>query len=215
MRTSSRNVAVLLFDEVELLDVAALMHVASAAGRHWNWRPFRLFPTAVTAGLVGTRGQLRVEASVALAECPSPEIVFVPGGYGARRAAENEVITAWCQKAGGGAELLLAIGAGVSVLGAAGLLDGHEVAAAHDTHEWLARALPETRLNADQPIVTSASGKLLTAASGSHGLELGLLLVERILGKRAAQQLRVSLGQPPALDRLEVRAPIKIPLPPR
>jgi len=215
VRTSSRNVAVLLFDEVELLDVGAVMHVASAAGRHWNWRPFRLLPTAVTAGLITTRGQLRVEASLALADCPSPEILFVPGGYGARRAAEDAVISAWCQKAAEGAELLLAIGAGVAVLGAAGLLEGHEVAAAHDTHEWLSRALPTTRLNADQPIVTSDSGRLLTAASGSHGLELGLLMVERILGKRAALQLRVSLGQPPALDRLELRAPIKIPLPPR
>ena len=64
VRTSSRNFAVLLFDEVDLYDVACLMQVASVAGRHYNWRPFRLLSVARQAGLVETRSQLRVEAKL-------------------------------------------------------------------------------------------------------------------------------------------------------
>jgi transcriptional regulator GlxA family with amidase domain len=213
VRTSSRNVAILLFEEVELWDVSAMMHVTSAAGRNWNWRPFRLYPTAVVPGLVATRSQLRLEASVSLAECPSPEILFVPGGYGARRAAADLEVTAWCARAAAEAQLLVAIGAGVAVLGKAGLLDGQEIAAAKDSQEWLARELPQTTLNAQDGLVTS--GRLLTAASSSHGIDLGLLVVERALGARVATALRGTLGHPLPPDRLELPANIEIPLVPR
>src|SRR5688572_11207734 len=87
VRTSSRNLAVLLFDEVELWDVASVMHVTALAGRHWNWRPFRLTTAAVAPGLIETRSQVRLEAAFGLESCPAPEILFVPGGYGARLAA--------------------------------------------------------------------------------------------------------------------------------
>jgi transcriptional regulator GlxA family with amidase domain len=204
----------LLFDEVELWDVAAVMQVASLAGRHWNWRPFRLLPTALEAGLIETRSQLRLEAPLALADCPAPEILLVPGGYGARRAAEDERITAWCKAVWPKAELTLAIGAGVMVLGAAGLLDGAEVAAASDAREWLSAALPATRFTESDGIVESASGKLLTVAGGSQGMELGLAVVARFLGARAASTLRTSLGHS-GITRLELPDPVKITLPPR
>ncbi len=217
MRTSSRNFAVLLFDEVELWDVASVMQVTSMAGRHWNWRPFRLLPTALEQGLVETRSQIRLEAKVALSDCPIPEILLVPGGYGARRAAQDERIVAWCRHACLHAELTLAIGAGVMVLGAAGVLDGAEVAAASDARAWLSSALPNTRLNETQPIVSSLAGKLLTVANASHGVELGLAVVERCLGARAAASLRMSMGYA-AASGLELHEPLdmtKITLPPR
>lgn len=214
VRTSSRNFAILLFDEVELWDVAAIMQVASLAGRHWNWRPFRLIPTAVRPGLVETRSQLRVEATQALADCPAPEIVFVPGGYGARRAAENAELTAWCAQACAGADLTLAIGAGAMVLGAAGLLEGAEVAATRDTQEWLAPALPNTRFNESDAIVVTAGGKLMTAARSTQGVDLGLAAVERFLGAKLTANLRSSLC-PPHLTGVAVPGAIKITLLPR
>jgi transcriptional regulator GlxA family with amidase domain len=214
VRTSSRNFAVLLFDEVELWDVAAVMQVASHAGRHWNWRPFRLLPTALRIGLIETRSQIRIEATVSLESCPAPEIVFVPGGYGARRAAEDGAVTAWCAKVCATAELTLAVGAGVMVLGAAGLLEGAEVAATKASREWLERALPGTRFNESDAIVASKSGKLLTSGSSVHGVDLGLAAVERFLGAKMAADLRSTLGHP-QLSRIELPGPIKITLPPR
>lgn len=214
MRTSSRNVAVLLFDEVDLWDVASIMHVASVAGRHWNWRPFRLLPTAMESGPVATRGQLEIVAEFDLASCPPPEILFIPGGYGARRAANDARITAWCSAAARAAEQTLAIGAGVAVLGGAGLLSGARVAAPLEALEWMREALPDTVLDTEATIVSSSldgvADKLLTAASGAQGAELALRVVERCLGQRSAAQLadtlgltrvtRLELGRGPSLD---------------
>jgi len=213
VRTSSRNFAVLLFDEVELYDVACMMQVASLAGRHYNWRPYRLLSVARQAGLVETRSQLRLEAKFSFADCPAPELLFVPGGYGARRAAEDEATLDFCRRAAQTSQLLLAVGSGVGVLGAAGLLEGASVAASSDTRHWLAPRVPNTRLE-DQPLVALPDAPLLTAAGSGYGVELGLALVERQLGRRMALTLRANLGLPD-VSRLDLPDPVKITLPPR
>lgn len=213
VRTSSRNFAVLLFDEVELLDVASVMQVASLAGRHYNWRPFRLLPVAATAGLVETRSQLRLEAKYSFADCPSPELLFVPGGYGARRAAGDAATLAWCQQAWASATLTLAIGTGAALLGAAGLLEGASVATSADVRAWLASSLPHTRLDEPGPVVSTLDGKLLTAASSGQGVELALSMVEHQLGRKLAGAVRAGLG-PLHLARLEPD-PVELTLPPR
>jgi len=212
VRTSSRNFAVLLFDEVELYDVACMMQVASLAGRNYNWRPFRLLSVAREAGMVETRSQLRIEAKLGFGDCAPPELFFVPGGYGARRAAEDEATLEFCRRAAQTSELL-AIGAGVGVLGAAGLLEGESVAASNEVRSWLAPRLPNTRFE-DQPVVGAAGGKLLTAAGSGYGIELALAVVERHLGRRMAVALRANLGLP-EVSRLELPDPVTITLPPR
>jgi transcriptional regulator GlxA family with amidase domain len=204
----------LLFDEVELLDVASVMHVASLAGRHYNWRPFRLLPVAPVAGLVETRSQLRLEAKFSLADCPTPEILFVPGGYGARRAAQDERIVAWCRQASAAAELLLCIGSGAAVLGAAGVLAGATVAATNELRTWLSSSLPDTTFDEREPIVSALGGKVLSAASSGHGVELALAAVERCLGRRITLALRASLGSP-NLARLDLAEAPRIKVPPR
>jgi len=215
VRTSSRNVAVLLFDEVELLDVASVMQVASLAGRNYNWRPFRLLPVARQPGLVATRSQLRLEATHSFEGCPTPEILFVPGGYGARRAASDEAAVAFCRAAFESAEVCFAIGAGVALLGAAGVLDGASVATTLEARTWLGGSLPNTRLDEPAAIVSSLGGKLLTAASSGHGLELALTVVERFLGRRMTLAVRSSLGHA-EISRLQLPDhPIAIPRPPR
>ncbi len=203
MRTSSRNLAVLLFDEVELWDVAAVMQLTSLAGRHWNWRPFRLLPTAERAGLVETRSMLRLEAQYVLADCPAPEILLVPGGYGARVAAQNPAVTDWCARIWPALDVALAIGSGALVLGAAGLLDGQELAVTSENRELLTSHVPGARCVESGGVVRSPSGKLLSCGASAGAVELGLALIERCLGARLSGNLRNSLAPPPT-TRLEL-----------
>jgi len=213
LRTSSRTLAILLFDEVELWDVAAVMQLASLAGRHWNWRPFRLLPMAEMAGLIDTRSQLRLEAQYTLGNCPEPEILLVPGGYGARRAAQSSLVTEWCARVWPRLELALAIGTGALVLGAAGLLRGEEVAVSSDNREAFSASLEGTRCIESSGVVRSPTGKLLSCAGSPAALELGLALVERCLGVRLAGSLRNSFVAQPT-TRLEL-SDQKLELPPR
>lgn len=203
MRTRSRDFAVLLFDEVEALDVAAVARVASGAGRGWNFRPLRLVATALGAGLVETRSQLRLEATCTLADCPSPDLLLVPGGYGARRAASDATIVEWCTQVARQAELIAAIGAGSSVLAAAGLLDGCEVARPTPDNAWLKAAAPRARFSSaslvhclplEAPHRLRSGTPVITASDGADAVALGLSIVEHLLGQRLADSIRRDMG---------------------
>ena len=83
------------------------------------------------------------------------------------------------------------------VLGAAGLLEGAEIAATRESCEWLTAALPNTTVLESDAIVVTANGKLMTAACSTHGVELGLAAVERFLGAKLTATLRGSWVIPP------------------
>lgn len=193
MRTRSRSVALLLFDEVELLDVAATLAVLSSAGRKWNWRPFKVLTVARTPGRITTRNQLAIEAEHALEACPEPELLVLPGGYGARRALADRALVDWVQNAGRSAELTLAVGHGVLIAAKSGLADGQDVAVPVDARELLAEAAPTARPAVDAPGVVG-SERLLSAARSATALELALAAVERLLGQGQALGVAAALG---------------------
>ncbi len=202
MRTRSRTVALLLFDEVELLDVAAMLAVLSSAGRKWNWRPFKVLTVAKAPGRITTRNQLVIEAEHALDACPGPELLILPGGYGARRALEDSTLVDWVQKAGQSAELVLAVGHGALLAARAGLADGQDVAVPTDARELLIEEAPLARPDTDAPGVVGSS-KLLSAARSAAALELALAAVKRLLGQGQALGVAAALGidtdKPPPL----------------
>lgn len=192
MRTSSRSVALLLFDEVELFDVGGALGVLTAAGRQWNWRPFKVHAVAPRPGSVHTRSQIQFEAAAALDSCLAPEILLVPGGYGARRMLSDDRTMAWVSRAGRSAEKCIGIGNGVLVLARAGLCDGLDVAANRETAELLVELSPTARHNGTARFVED--GKLLTASTAGGGVEAALHLVAALLGKKQAQSVAASLG---------------------
>jgi transcriptional regulator GlxA family with amidase domain len=192
MRTSSRTVAVLLFAEVELLDVAGPLQVLTMAGRAWNYRPFKVLTLAAAPGAIETRSQLSIEALVPLSECRDPEIVIVPGGYGARRALDSPDIVEWLAHAGGAASHVLATGNGVLLLAKAGLIEGADVSVPRDAAELLSELCPSARPDADAR--WRESGRMLTAATAAGAMDAALQLVARMVGRKQAQAVASALG---------------------
>jgi putative intracellular protease/amidase len=80
MRTRPYRLAVVLFDEMDLLDVAGPLEVFSTAGRKWNWRAVKADLVATQPGLKATRAQLGVGPASPLSTCPEPELLLIPGG---------------------------------------------------------------------------------------------------------------------------------------
>jgi transcriptional regulator GlxA family with amidase domain len=192
MRTSSRNVAVALFDEMDLMDVAGPLSVFTQAGRTWNFRPFRVFTAAHVRGTVGTRSQVRLEAGHAFSECPAPEILLVPGGYGARRAVQDEAFIAWLVRAAESATTLLGVGSGVLPLARAKLLGDADVAVSSDLQSTLEELSPSSR--PDTSARFRESGRVVTAQTAAGALEAALQLVSKALGTKQASAVAASLG---------------------
>src|SRR5579885_372208 len=121
----TRNVAILIFDEVEVLDFCGPFEVFGVTGvRDQGERPFHVYTVAEKAGPVLARNGLSVNPGFTFANCPPPDILLVPGGRGTRREIHNEALVNWVRAQAGRVELLLSVCTGALILAQAGLLDG-------------------------------------------------------------------------------------------
>ena len=200
MITRSRQVALLLFDEVEVLDFAGAIQVLTLAGRHWNWRPFKIHTVAVTPGLINTCNQLRVEASVGFDQCPPPEILILPGGYGAVKAAKDPQTVAWLTSVVQQAELCCCIGNGALLLEATGKFAGELVSVSQSTASQLK---PSDTLIPSTVERLIAGPKVLSARSCEGSLDLGFQIIERLLGASIRKRVQTELmlaGDPSPID---------------
>ena len=208
MRTSSRQVIVLLFDEVELLDFAAPVQVLSIAGRHYNFRPFKITTTAASPGLVGTRNQLAVQAQCDLDACPAAEVLLIPGGYGARRALTDARLTTWVAEQARRAELILCAGYGCLLLARAGVCPGQRLSVPAELDELFRELEPGAEASSEELVV---SGKFISARSSARSLDLGLVATRTLLGEKFATQVAARLGVPiagePKAERLQIVEP--------
>ena len=192
MRTKPYATAIALFDEVELLDVTGPVSVLSSAGRQWNFQPFKIDLVASFVGPVTTRSALTLHATHAWTHHTGAECLIIPGGYGARRAAEDEALLAWLRRSAASAEFVAAIGNGVWLLAKAGLLDQVQVAANVELAEEIASLCPSAQPNSKDAVC--ASGKFLSARASALGLDLSCEIVSRCFGKKLASALSTSLG---------------------
>jgi transcriptional regulator GlxA family with amidase domain len=199
MRTSSRSLAVVLFDEVALLDVSAPLEVLTTAGRNWNFRPFKIFTVATAAGRIKTPGQVELVAQGSFESCPAPEIVLVPGGYGARRALSDDAVVGYLSKAGSTASIVFGVGNGVLLLGKAGLLGECRVSVTTEGAERLREECPLAK--PDTSARFHKEGKLVTAATSCGAMDAALELVSELLGSKQAVAVAAALGLAPPAKR--------------
>jgi transcriptional regulator GlxA family with amidase domain len=195
MRTSSRSLAVVLFDEVALLDISAPLEVLTTAGRNWNFRPFKVFTVAAAAGRIKTPSQIEVTAHGSFDTCPSPEVVLVPGGYGARRALADGAVVGYLSRAGATASIVFGVGNGVLLLGKAGLLGESAVSVTAEAAERLLEECPGAK--PDTQARFRKEGKLVTAATSGGAVDAALQLVSDLLGRKQAVAVAAALGAPP------------------
>ena len=123
---TTRNLAILIFEDVEVLDFCGPFEVFSVANRFTDPPAFSVFTVAEKPGPVLTRGGLSVNPHHRLADFPRPDLLLVPGGQGTRREMHNAVLVDWIKARSQEAELVLSVCTGALLLARAGLLDGLE-----------------------------------------------------------------------------------------
>lgn len=192
MRTKPYRLAVVAFAEMDLLDIAGPLEVFSTAGRKWNWRAVKAELVSSKPELLATRAQLQVGPAAPLESCPAPELVLIPGGYGARLALQDQALLDYLARVSGSLTLTLAIGLGTLVAAKAGLLRGADVAAT----QALAPELSSLDASISPRVQTRALAgpRTITAAQNGAAIELGLEVVARLLGKGQASGTARELG---------------------
>ncbi|HEX6291644.1 MAG TPA: DJ-1/PfpI family protein [Herpetosiphonaceae bacterium] len=181
-----RNVAILIFDEVEVLDFCGPFEVFAVTGRSREAAPFNVYTVAERLEPVLARNGLSINPRYSIADCPQPDLLIVPGGLGARREMYNPALIEWIRQRAAPAELVLSVCTGALLLAKARLLDNLTATTHHVAFDLLREAAPETEVREDQRFVDN--GKVITSAGISAGIDMSLHVVARLLGRDAAQE---------------------------
>ena len=144
-------------------------------------------------------GMLGLICDATFDEVTEPDVLLVPGGVGTRELMTDEPALDWVRAVHRHTRFTTSVCTGSLVLAAAGLLDG----LAATTH-WAAAGMLEpfgARYTAER-VVEHLPERIITAAGVSSGIDMGLLLVELLVDREAAQasQLMIEYDPQPPFD---------------
>lgn len=187
-----RNVGVLIFDGVDLLDFAGPFEVfyqtRLAPGvkprRSRETAPFEVFTVAPSSAPVRANGGVLVTPHHSFADVPRIDLLVVPGGLGTRTLIRDAELLDWIRDRAAAAERVASVCTGSLLLAKAGLLQGRRAA----TH-WAAADLLES-LGSGAIVVRDrrvVEDGVVTSAGVSSGIDMAFHIVETLFGREVAE----------------------------
>lgn len=181
------DIAILIFDKLTALDAIGPYEVLS------RLPDAKVTFVAKEPGPQRTEnGMLALHADRALSDLRNPEVLLVPGGFGARALAEDHEVIEWVKAAHVSSLWTTSVCTGSLVLGAAGLLDGLEAT----THWLVLDALSEYGATPVSRRIVQ-QGKIMTSAGVASGIDMALRLAAKIAGPQWAHGIQLGIEYDP------------------
>ena len=181
-----KRVAILIFDEVEVLDFAGPFEVFGVARLPSGEPAFEVRVVSLDRAVVHARNGLCILPHAGADDLAGVDVLVVPGGYGTRRLLADPRIRTLLVTAVGSVGATLSVCTGALVLAASGVLRNLAATTHIDAIEEL-RAL-DASVNVRPNARVVDNGRLLTSAGISAGIDAALYLVARIAGYDVADQ---------------------------
>ncbi|MFD1676295.1 DJ-1/PfpI family protein [Alicyclobacillus fodiniaquatilis] len=184
------KVAILLFDDIEVLDFAGPFEVFSVAAyldQQIDSKPFLVKTISEKGNLVRARNGLKVQPDYSFYNTPHFDILVIPGGPGAReREIENEKVIQWIAGRMGDIELMTSVCTGALLLAKAGLLNQKRATTHWASYDRLEAEFPEVKVQRNVKFVDE--GNVVTSGGISAGINMSFHIIKRLLGPEIAQQ---------------------------
>jgi len=183
-----KTVAMVLFPDFLLLDMAGPMEVFSVANRYLKPEDhYQLITLGTEHGMLRASNGVRVQTDRHIDDpAQTFDLLLVPGGPGAYNE-KHPALLAWLQRSVGQSGCYGSICTGAFVLGHAGLLDGYRVTTHWNYTERLIKAFPKAQVETDQ--IYTEDRNLITSGGVTAGIDLALAVVARDHGKKLAQDV--------------------------
>ena len=178
---NTKNVAVLIYDNVELMDFCGPYDVFSIGNKMSLENPFNIFTVSESEGEIITQNGLSVNSQYSINNCPKIDILIVPGGQGSRKEMKNENLLNWIKSCYTESELILSVCTGALLLANCKLLDGLYATTHHNAIELLKVTAPKAKVVADKRFVDN--GKIILSAGVSSGIDMSLYVLGKLLGE--------------------------------
>ncbi|MEV0598550.1 GlxA family transcriptional regulator [Streptomyces sp. NPDC050315] len=176
-----RDVLVVLFDDVQSLDVTGPLEVFAGADLCVPGA-YRIRTATLDGGPARTSSGLRLTPDLALADAAPPDTLLVPGGPGTHDPDPRLVDRLRTEAPR--ARRMVSVCSGAFLLAAAGLLDGHRATTHWALSDELADRFPGVEVDPEPIFIRD--GDLATSAGVTSGIDLALALVEEDLGRDVA-----------------------------
>jgi putative intracellular protease/amidase len=172
------QVAIFLYPGVELLDFAGPGEVFGATSG------FRVFTMSADGKDITSQGFVTVKPQYSIDNAPPADIIIFPGG-GSNATSRDPRVMTWIEKQNKTGSFFMSVCTGAEILGKAGLLEGKKVTTFHGFLSGLQAQLPNSEVLANTRFVDS--GKIITTAGVSAGIDGALHLVSRLKGLDVAK----------------------------
>ena len=182
----TRNLAIFLFDDVEVLDFCGPFEVFSVTNELNDDIHLNVFTIAEQASPVLTRNGLSVNPRYTLADSPDLQMLLLPGGQGTRKVMNSAAVLSWLTAQYQNLELLLSVCTGSLILAKAGLLDGLAATTHHEVVELLRETAPKASIDTSKRFIDN--GKIIVSAGISAGIDMSLYVVSRLFGEPIARR---------------------------
>jgi putative intracellular protease/amidase len=188
-KTEQRNLAILIFDGVQIIDYTGPYETF---GHVYNGDTpaFNIYTVSEKTNPITTAMGMSVNPKYSFENAPQPDILIVPGG-GVDGQLENPNTLKWLQEKSKNAEVVMSVCNGAFILAKAGLLDGLEATTTANLIPLFREAAPKTRVLDDRRFVDN--GKFITAAGLSSGIDGALHVIERLYGRGTAQMAALGM----------------------
>jgi transcriptional regulator GlxA family with amidase domain len=186
-----RTVIVVVFDDLQLLDLAGPVDVLESANDMGAEPPYRTVVVSADGRPVrsGSGVEVGVDASLnRLRRQRSPiDTLVVVGGRGAEPAADDPEVCRGVAALSRRARRVASVCTGAFVLAAAGLLDGRRVTTHWDSCDLFAQRHPAVEVEPDQ--IYLRDGDVWSSAGVTAGIDLFLALVDADHGAELAHRV--------------------------
>lgn len=153
----------------------------------------QVFRVAAKSGPVYTdSASLVLHAEYSLSDVSEADVLLIPGAGSATTLRDRPEILAWIQKIHATTQWTTSVCTGALILGSAGILAGERA-----TTHWAVMDRLQTwgAIPTSQRIVES--GKIITAAGVSAGIDMALILSSKIAGALVAQAVQLGIEYDP------------------
>jgi transcriptional regulator GlxA family with amidase domain len=183
-------VGILIFDDVEILDVAGPFEVFAVTRLNDQQRlqqssPFKVYLISETNKQITAIGGLRLTPDVTITECPELDLLIIPGGWGTRKESKNKILVNWISNQFTNDRLIASVCTGSSLLGKAGLLDGRDATTHWRAFDFLKESAPKARILKN--VRFTLIEPIFTSAGVSAGIDLSLRIVSHFFGTEIGQ----------------------------
>lgn len=178
---SKLHVAILLFDEVEVLDFAGPFEVFSVTGQLSGYQILEVKTVGKTKSLVLAKNGLQVMPDLGTDELNQADILIIPGGDGSKAVIQDEELLEWIDRIIENAQTVFTVCSGARILAKLGHLQGQRFTTHHEVFEDVLDLEPSSLPDKSARFVDN--GKFMTAAGVAAGIDLSLYVVEKYFGK--------------------------------